>query len=62
MCYTLTREARDGSRRDIRYNPNTSEIEGIDLWQIDERDDGCATGSADPSPQEAEIANVLERT
>ena len=38
MWYTLTLEARDGSRHDIRYNPHTSEIEGIDLGQIDERD------------------------
>ena len=38
MWYTLTLEARDGSRRDIRYNPHTSEIEGIDLGPIDERD------------------------
>ena len=38
MWYTLTLEARDGSRRDIRYNPHSSEIEGIDLGPIDERD------------------------
>lgn len=38
MWYTLTLEARDGSRRDIRYNPHTSEIEGIDLGNIDARD------------------------
>ena len=38
MWYTLTLEAHDGSRHDIRYNPHTSEIEGIDLGQIDERD------------------------
>ena len=38
MWFTLTLEARDGSRRDIRYNPHTSEIEGIDLGYIDARD------------------------
>ena len=38
MWYTLTLEARDGSRRDIRYNPHTSEIDGIDLGNIDARD------------------------
>ena len=38
MWYSLTLEARDGSRRDIRYNPHTSEIEGIDLGNIDARD------------------------
>jgi uncharacterized protein len=38
MWYTLTLEARDGSCRDIRYNPHTSEIEGIDLGNIDARD------------------------
>lgn len=38
MWFTLTLEAHDGSRRDIRYNPHTSEIEGIDLGAIDERD------------------------
>ena len=38
MWFTLTLEARDGSRRDIRYNPQTSEIEGIDLGPIDARD------------------------
>ena len=38
MWFTLTLEARDGSRRDIRYNPHTSEIEGIDLGNIDARD------------------------
>ena len=38
MWFTLTLEARDGSRRDIRYNPHTSEIEGVDLGSIDARD------------------------
>ncbi|WP_282057601.1 radical SAM/SPASM domain-containing protein [Lentibacter algarum] len=38
MWFTLTLEARDGSRCDIRYNPHTSEIDGIDLGPLDERD------------------------
>ncbi len=38
MWYTLTLEARDGSRREVCYNPHTSEIEGIDLGAIDGRD------------------------
>ena len=38
MWFTLTLEARDGSRHDIRYNPHTSEIEGIELGLIDERE------------------------
>jgi len=31
MWFILTLEARDGSRREIRYNPHTSEIEGLPL-------------------------------
>ena len=31
MWFTLTLEARDGSRREIRYNPHSSEIEGLPL-------------------------------
>ncbi len=37
MWFTLTLEARDGSRREIRYNPHTSEIEGIDIGPLDAR-------------------------
>jgi len=40
MWFTLTLEARDGSRREIRYNPHTSEIEGIDIGPLDAR--ACA--------------------
>ena len=31
MWFDLTLEARDGSRRDIRYNPHTSDCEGLPL-------------------------------
>ena len=37
MWFTLTLEARDGSRREIHYNPHTSEIEGIDIGPLDAR-------------------------
>ena len=37
MWYTLTLEARDGSRRDIRYNPHSSEIEGVDIGALEDR-------------------------
>jgi uncharacterized protein len=38
MGFILTLEARDGSRREIRYDPHTSKIEGIDIGPITERD------------------------
>ncbi len=38
MWYTLTLEARDGNRRDIRYNSDSSEIVGINIGAIEDRD------------------------
>lgn len=37
MWFTLTLEARDGSRSEICYNPHTSEMEGIDIGPLEAR-------------------------
>ena len=50
MWFDLSMQARDGSESVIRYNPHTSEIEGITLPNAPERDWPIAPRVATSNP------------
>ncbi len=50
MWFDLTMQARDGSESVIRYNPHTSEIKGITLSELPERDWPVAPRAAKTAP------------
>ncbi len=51
MWFDLTMQAREGSESVIRYNPHTSEIEGITLPDVPERDWPVAPRVTKSNPQ-----------